>query len=480
MKFKAAESKSNVSISLRRKLLIGAGLCVLLGGAFRMFGEGNSPNMQAFKNPSGELTTFSATGFIDSGNPFFQNLGTNGRTCSSCHQASDGWTVTPAHIQARFDVDGGLDPIFRTNDGANCPSADVSTVEARRSAYSLLLAKGLIRVSLPVPTNAEFVVATVDDPNTANVRPCPETTKQQLAMFRRPLPSSNLEFLSTVMWDGRETVKGQSIDLDLMTQAKDATLGHAQAAQSPTDQQAAQIVAFEKALFTAQSRDNAAGVLNAQGAAGGPFTLSNENFYLGINDTLGGDPNGAAFNPAAFSIFSKWRDLASSKKDSYTSARQSVARGEDLFNHLPITINGVAGLNDLPGLSTIAGTCTSCHDSPNVGNHSVSLAINIGVTDSPALPPLDTTGLPVYQLVCTSTGRVYQVTDPGRAMVTGKCADIGKTKGPILRGLAARAPYFHNGSAATLMDVVNFYDIRFQLNLTQQQKDDLVAFLNSL
>jgi len=185
-----------------------------------MFGAGNSPNMQAFKNPTGEITTFSATGFIDSGNPFFQNLGTNGRTCSSCHQASDGWTVTPAHIQARFDVDGGLDPIFRTNDGANCPSADVSTVEARRSAYSLLLTKGLIRVSLPVPANAEFVVATVDDPNTANGQPCPETTKQQLAMFRRPLPSANLGFLATVMWDGRETVKGQSIDLDLMTRPK--------------------------------------------------------------------------------------------------------------------------------------------------------------------------------------------------------------------------------------------------------------------
>jgi len=221
-------------------------------------------------------------------------------------------------------------------------------------------------------------------------------------------------------------------------------------------------------------------VLNAQGAGGGPFSLSNQNFYLGINDVLGADPTGAAFNPAAFSIFSKWGNLASSKKDSYTSPRQSVARGEDLFNHLPITITGVAGLNDIPGLSTVAGTCTSCHDSPNVGNHSVSLAINIGITDSPALPPLDTTGLPVYQLVCTSTGRVYQVTDPGRAMVTGKCADIGKTKGPILRGLAARTPYFHNGSAATLMDVVNFYDTRFQLNLTQQQKDDLVAFLNAL
>ena len=67
-----------------------------------------------------------------------------------------------------------------------------------------------------------------------------------------------------------------------------------------------------------------------------------------------------------------------------------------------------------------------------------------------------------------------------RAMVSGKCADIGKVKGPILRGLAARAPYFHNGSAATLNDVIEFYDQRFSIGLTAQQKSDLIAFLNSL
>ena len=65
-------------------------------------------------------------------------------------------------------------------------------------------------------------------------------------------------------------------------------------------------------------------------------------------------------------------------------------------------------------------------------------------------------------------------------MVTGKCADIGKFKGPILRGLAARGPYFHNGSASTLLDAVNFYDTRFTLHLSQRDKDDLVAFLKTL
>jgi cytochrome c peroxidase len=49
-----------------------------------------------------------------------------------------------------------------------------------------------------------------------------------------------------------------------------------------------------------------------------------------------------------------------------------------------------------------------------------------------------------------------------------------------LRGLAARAPYFHNGSAATLLDAVNFYDQRFAIGFTDQQKQDLVNFLNTL
>jgi cytochrome c peroxidase len=111
----------------------------------------------------------------------------------------------------------------------------------------------------------------------------------------------------------------------------------------------------------------------------------------------------------------------------------------------------------------------------------------IGIADagSNAPPALDISGLPVFTLQCMLTqgplaGKRFIVTDPGRALISGKCADIGKVKGPILRGLAARAPYFHNGSAATLMDVVNFYDQRFKIGFTDQQKQDLVNFLNTL
>jgi len=94
--------------------------------------------------------------------------------------------------------------------------------------------------------------------------------------------------------------------------------------------------------------------------------------------------------------------------------------------------------------------------------------------------PLDVSYLPVFTLVNNTTNETVQTTDPGRAMITGKWVDIGKLKGPILRGLASRAPYFHNGSAASLEDVLVFYDKRFNIGFTNQEEADLIAFLNTL
>jgi cytochrome c peroxidase len=165
------------------------------------------------------------------------------------------------------------------------------------------------------------------------------------------------------------------------------------------------------------------------------------------------------------------------------ASREAVARDEALFNNTPITITGVAGINDLPGLTTVSGFCGTCHDTPDVGNHSVKLPINIGISNGGPNnnnPGLDIADLPVFTLVCVSTGQTYTVTDPGRALISGKCADIGKMKGPILRGLAGRAPYFHNGSAATLLDAVNFYNQRFNIGLTPAQMSDMAAFLQTL
>jgi hypothetical protein len=88
--------------------------------------------------------------------------------------------------------------------------------------------------------------------------------------------------------------------------------------------------------------------------------------------------------------------------------------------------------------------------------------------------------MPLYTLQNLQTGEIRQTTDPGRALITGRWDDIGKFKGPILRGLAARAPYFHNGSAADLDVVLEFYEDRYAIQLTEQERKDLVSFLQAL
>jgi cytochrome c peroxidase len=437
------------------------------------------PKFEIDGDPSGSVATFQPNGAtITSNNPFFQNLGTNGRTCFTCHQPQTGWTVSAASVRARFAASVGSDPIFRLVDGATCPTDDVSTLAAKQRAYKLLNDKGLIRIGIAMPDPVQFSVTNVVDPYNCTKNPATGLTSPTtgiLSMYRRPLPSANLGFLTAIMWDGREP--------SLAHQSLDATLGHAQATVPLSPDQQAAIVAFETGLFTAQVFDNQAHVLHADGATGGPIALSLQKFFTGINDPLGNNPTGATFDPNIFDLYRPWLGLRGMSGE--TAYRQSIARGEEVFNTAQITVTGVAGLNDLPGLSKVMGVCGTCHDAPNVGNHSVRLPLNIGIADAGAKKPpaLDIDGLPVFTLQCNQgplAGQTFVVTDPGRALITGNCADIGKVKGPVLRALAARAPYFHNGSAATLLDVINFYDQRFNIGFTQQQKQDLVNFLNSL
>jgi len=471
------------------------------------------PNGAHFPNDAGTSNTYSTTGEIDLTNPFFQSLGSNGRTCGSCHHPGEGMRVSAAHVQQRFDLSDGLDPIFRTVDGSNCHhDIDVSSVSGRSAAYSLLRTRGLIRIAIDVPATADFAVVSVDNPYSCN-------ESDKISMYRRPLPSTNLQFLSAVMFDGREstpltgTTKIQfnnyptSLLSDLAHQSVDATVGHAEGdGTRPTPAEQQQIVDFETALFTAQVTGRGVGRLDARGALGGPETLVDQPFFIGINSSVnfllpqfeqpGGllAPGDGQFTPGIFNLFDTWADLPPS------SPQASVARGQKLFNSVPITITGVKGINDdvnagglVPrGIPSLQGTCGTCHDTPNVGNHSFPTPLDIGTGDpSPGDPSTNLGGLDIAFLpkitVCRKdpdtklpTSECVTTTDLGQALIDGKFDHVGKIKGPILRGLSARAPYFHNGSARTLLDAVRFYEIRFGLVLTPQDEADLVAFLSAL
>jgi cytochrome c peroxidase len=492
--------------SIRKSVFVASLLGLTAVTSFAMF-----HNLFHFLDPTGIITTYNANGGpIDesSKNPFFDSLGTNGRSCGTCHLGSDAMGLSVRSIQAKFFRTRGHDPLFAAFDGANCPD----NISHDPSAHSLLLKNGLIRIPIPLPATAQFKIEAYRDPHGCAIQTDSTTGVQTVSVYRRPLPTTNLRYLSAIMFDGRETISpltdATTVQANLMTdllhQSITATLTHAQAAQPPTLEQQTAIVNFELGLTSAQSFSFRAGELDAVGAQGGATNLSAQTYYPGTNDSLGADPKGEAFHSTAFTLYNSFDGR---RRD----ARQDIAAGEKLFNTRALTISNVRGLNDNAALAKALGTtvpippfqgfCTTCHDTPNVGNHSLPLALDIGTGHDPTVEsdPLIANGvtqlsfpdLPIFRITgCpdpfgdpqhpSTTPFVILTTDPGKGLVSGLCSDVGRTKGPILRGLAARAPYFHNGAARDLSELLDFYNQRFQMNLTREEKENLIAFLNAL
>ena len=311
-------------------------------------------------NASGVAATLNLAGPIDRNNPFFQSLGSNGRSCATCHLAQEGWTITPQGVRERFEASHGLEPIFRLNDGANSPLADVSTRAARKLAYSMLLDKGLIRVDIGIPDGARFELLKVDDPSNF-------ASAKELSLFRRPLPTTN---------------------------------------------DAGRLSTPDARRSDAEGRD---------------------------------------------------RSVA-------------VARGQALFNGRQIPVSGVKGINDDLHITTLVGSCTTCHDTPNAGNPSIPMPLNIGVADASRRTP----DMPLYTLRHKETGALIETADPGRALGTGRWQELGRFKGPTLRALAVRAPYFHNGAAVDPPAVVKFCNHRFDIGFSEDEQRDPVSFLKAL
>jgi cytochrome c peroxidase len=455
-------------------------------------------SLQQHLDPAGLIESDSTNAF-DPGpsGGFFADLGTNGRTCNTCHVVEDGWTITPGHAR-------GLpphDPLFTPNDGSDCPPTSPSQ-RPQKALSSQLLNFGLIRIQLGIPTTAGYSLVSASNPQGCAIAPGSSEAGGQLFLFRRPLPTTNLIFDSTIMWDGRESLQkvtttagfqGEApLLFDLNDQANSATTGHAQGGAITGTPAQADIVAFETSLTSAQSKLGLQ-PLDARGANGGAQYLAEvvaPAFAVGVNDPL--QPG---FSNADFTIYQAWEPTSPHSR-SLDPLQKAIGRGEAIFNNTTFVIHDVPGLNSAPtnplynpadplAGQDLRGGCAVCHNSPNVGNHSSPLAINIGVTmaqpvnnDGSPNQVLDLAQLPVYTL---SNG-VAQVklTDPGRALISGNWTDLGKTKGPNLRGLAARAPYFHNGSAKDLRTVVRFYNDRFDIGLREDQIADLVAFLSAL
>jgi hypothetical protein len=428
------------------------------------------PREDEYNDDTGQLRVLNATGFIRSRNhPFFQALGTNGRACVTCHQPSNGMSVSAAGLRQRWEETEGKDPVYAAVDGANCPDLP----QDEKQSHSLLLNRGLFRIALPWPPKKddgtaikpEFRIEVVSDPTGCNTSATYglKSANPSVSVFRRPRVAANLKYVVegpaglTFMADGREPA--------LRTQAINAAMTH-EAAPKPTEQQLREIVEFESQIYLAQGTDIRAGLLHD---VNGPLPLGPENLLAGKAQPMQATAGGREKNPTWLS-FDTWRkaDVAGMQGE----FRASVARGSDVFFGHQFRISAVSGSTGGQA------TCASCH-SPQAHRW-----MDIGTSN--VKPETASADLPVFRITCDASaaphpfGRIIYTQDPGRALISGKCADVGAFMMPQFHGLAARAPYFANGSAATLDQVLDFYERRFSLGLTEQEKTDLVNFLRVL
>jgi hypothetical protein len=288
---------------------------------------------------------------------------------------------------------------------------------------------------------------------------------------------------------------GLSVGMNLMSDSRHLTLkpqalaayrDHQEGRHSLSSGQLREIVEFEMQIYVAQSFDKWGGsLIESGGPAGlGPLAMAKDDLRAGANKD----------RDSVFRSFDPWKapeGMSKGLTDAQREFRVSAARGAELFNSRQFWIRDVAHFNSNGQDNPIRGTCSTCHSARMTGQGHAAGWADIGTTNYPksADPAVFSakSELPVFKCVCDKNapphpylGRVIYTTDPGRALITGKCSDIGAIVPQQLRGLSARAPYFVNGSAKSLREVVEYHDRRFDMRLSEREKRDLENFLSAL
>jgi hypothetical protein len=454
-----------------------------------------------YANPQGEVGVISQAPVSTEGHPFFEPLGTNGRACVTCHQPANAMSLSVETIQKRWADTQGSDPLFAMVDGSNCPNLKPEDP----AAHSLLLENGLFRIGMPWPPASgivpEISIEVVEDPTGCNLDATYglNSATPTVSVFRRPRMSANLRYVTTSFslsgrFDGKRGLPlaidektGQRVGLPLMSdarhqtlesQARDAITGHMQGAGPFTEDMIAQIVDFESSLYVAQSADNVAG----------SFSASDTPRALGPAAMRDGDAIVAGFNynNPVFFDFDSWKTSNNDIGADSADFRASVTRGYAIFFERPMWISDVSWFNSIGMGNPYKRACAICHSVHMTGSDISPGVMDIGVNNV-ATQVMGKPNLPVFKVTCSEDapphpylGREILTTDPGRALITGKCIDVGSLVMQQMRGIAARAPYFSNGSAKNLAEVVEFYDLRFDMQMSDQEKADLVNFLSVL
>lgn len=481
-------------------------------------GEGTPlPPLITYPNAHGQLGILNTTGVVETkGHPFFEPIGENGRACVSCHQPANAMALSVETIQQRWRDTQGKDPIFAPIDGMNCPDLPPQDPQS----HSLLLERGLFRIFLPWPPKAadgssidpEFTIEVVRDPTGCNLHPRYglKSDNPMVSVYRRPRVVANTKYFThngfgVFAFIGKNALpaardpetglpSGMNILSDarqptLKTQAVEAAITHLQFNGKLDEERLAKIVGFESQLYAAQVVNNVAGsLIEADTPAGlGVYNLAKgREGLLGNNITNYVIPLGDAWKRSPAST-----DAATGQRN---QMRESISRGHDVFMFRTFWIKDAMHLNTVGLGNPTKRTCATCHGMHMMGMDIANGWMDLGTTNLPWAreEPLNPWNerkpqMPLFKITCKSgvpphpfLGRVFYTQDPGRGLISGKCNDVGAIVMQQFRGLSARAPYFSNGSASTLREMLDFYDRRFNIGFTDQERDDLINFLSVL
>jgi cytochrome c peroxidase len=231
----------------------------------------------------------------------------------------------------------------------------------------------------------------------------------------------------------------------------------------------------------------------------GPFTNPVEHGLTDYNKIINVIRSDTAY-PAMFKqVFNVSTDQISMQHvtKAIASFERTLIAGNSLFDqyyfgrdHSKLSESAARGLR----IFKRKGNCVTCHEiSFDNALFMDNRYYNIGIGFQRLKPEVDDVisllkqGGNIRELNLTPE----QSSELGRFQVTHRLTDIGKFKTPTLRNISLTAPYMHDGSHKTLEEVIDYYDkggnqnrfidpAIFPLHLTQQEKDDLIEFLQAL
>jgi cytochrome c peroxidase len=354
------------------------------------------------------------------------DLGGNGRACSDCHMPSEGFQLSPAAAQSRFDAlqakrehnKNADDPLFRPVDADDFRINGDNAID-----FSNLVENGLVRVTMPLPPNVKLI-----DPVTGQL-----SDETSVDLWRAVMPVLNVAITGPdgvlPIWPPgapRSPIMGQDPNGPnrqggyqhdarfgtLQEQARGALFAHAQVSVEPPARMLDDLAAFQQTLFSSPGVELLAGAILSGST---PFP----------------DPD--------------------------PELNEFEQQGKVVFNRACAQCHGGT-------LHPSGSTPETAFVRPLVRYHNIQTACPRPTTDGYApCPERLARNARTYRItLANGTFQFVTTSDPGRLLLTGQPADLGVMDVTQLRGISRTAPYFHNNSAATLEEMLDHYDAFFR------------------